>query len=62
MKPLAMSLDKLQTENNGYLGYIAPTILIPRLFILFFFIATQLSFMCVNRYALIRCIFLQLIL
>jgi hypothetical protein len=30
MKPLAMSLDRLQNENNGYLGYIAPTILILR--------------------------------
>jgi hypothetical protein len=30
MKPLAMSLDRLQNENNGYLGYIASTIFILR--------------------------------
>jgi hypothetical protein len=28
IRPLTMSLDRLQNENNGYLGYIAPTILI----------------------------------
>jgi hypothetical protein len=30
MKSLAMSLDRFQNENNGYIGYIAPTILILR--------------------------------
>jgi hypothetical protein len=30
MKPLAMSLDGFQNENNGYLVYIAPTTLILR--------------------------------
>jgi len=29
MKPLVVPLDKLQGENRSFLGYVAPTILVP---------------------------------
>jgi len=51
MEPLAKSLDKLQGENNSFLRYIAPTILVARRLLISF---TNLKYCKPLRLAIIK--------
>ncbi|KAL4090730.1 hypothetical protein QTP88_025511 [Uroleucon formosanum] len=53
MEPLAISLDKLQGENNSFLGYVAPTILVLRRLLISF---TDLKYCKPLSFAIIQAI------
>ncbi|KAL4103817.1 hypothetical protein QTP88_019152 [Uroleucon formosanum] len=53
MEPLAISLDKLQGENNSFLGYVAPTILVLRHLLISF---TDLKYCKPLSFAIIQAI------
>lgn len=53
IEPLAISLDKLQGENNSFLGYVAPTILVLRRLLISF---TDLKYCKPLSFAIIQAI------